>query len=430
MNKFILPFFLQIYAYGQNFKVTMRKANEKQIKTLKFLQKMEAAEKVFTATQLSEASTYPLGRSLSAKLNRNEFGEFIIRIGKDKFKAQHTLGLNSDQYALMVSSRYRHEHPVKHSTSSIELRESERIVEKSVQAALAAIEIYNKPDFNYREETFSVLLVNAWELLLKARILSINNEDIESIYIRNTQSSSGFDETRSGNPKTVSINKAISRLSLDPTMKANLDALIEIRDNAIHFRNDSHLLHIKTLEVGVASLQSYVSTIKDWFSYNLERYNFYIMPMSFYHSFEMKSFSVSSDNKQNQNLLRYISKLESEHDSEYPGQHNISLILETELVKSKLRFDPTNNQAIPVKLTTEDFRKKYPWNFKDHLIPKLKERYVNFSVNSRFHGLKEEMYEKTNYSAARRIDEDKPYTEKRFYSTNVFKWFDNHYIKS
>lgn len=33
---------------------------------------------------------------------------------------------------------------------------------------ISAIEIYNKPDFAYREETFSVLCVNSWELLPKA----------------------------------------------------------------------------------------------------------------------------------------------------------------------------------------------------------------------------------------------------------------------
>ena len=39
---------------------------------------------------------------------------------------------------------------------------------KSVQTAVAAIEIYNKPSFTYREEAFSLLMTNAWELLLKA----------------------------------------------------------------------------------------------------------------------------------------------------------------------------------------------------------------------------------------------------------------------
>ncbi|WP_373874268.1 DUF3644 domain-containing protein [Aeromonas caviae] len=35
------------------------------------------------------------------------------------------------------------------------------MLEKSVAAMLSAIEIYNKPDFRYREETFSVLCINS-----------------------------------------------------------------------------------------------------------------------------------------------------------------------------------------------------------------------------------------------------------------------------
>ena len=31
-------------------------------------------------------------------------------------------------------------------------------VDKSIGAALSAIEVYNKPDFKYREETFSILI--------------------------------------------------------------------------------------------------------------------------------------------------------------------------------------------------------------------------------------------------------------------------------
>ena len=47
---------------------------------------------------------------------------------------------------------------------------------------LSAIEIYNKPDFKYREETFTILAINSWELLLKARILKLNNYRVNSIY--------------------------------------------------------------------------------------------------------------------------------------------------------------------------------------------------------------------------------------------------------
>jgi hypothetical protein len=57
------------------------------------------------------------------------------------------------------------------------------LVEKAIHAALAAIEIYNKPGFRYREESFAILMLNAWELLPKARIVKENNKNIKSIEI-------------------------------------------------------------------------------------------------------------------------------------------------------------------------------------------------------------------------------------------------------
>ena len=57
------------------------------------------------------------------------------------------------------------------------------LLDKSVDSMLSAIEIYNKPNFKYREETFAVLAINAWELLLKAYIRKVNRYKIKSIYV-------------------------------------------------------------------------------------------------------------------------------------------------------------------------------------------------------------------------------------------------------
>jgi hypothetical protein len=41
---------------------------------------------------------------------------------------------------------------------------SKELLDRAVAVMVAAIEIYNKPDFLYREETFAGLAVNGWEL--------------------------------------------------------------------------------------------------------------------------------------------------------------------------------------------------------------------------------------------------------------------------
>jgi len=64
-----------------------------------------------------------------------------------------------------------------------------QLVDKSIAAALAAIEVYNKPDFRYREESFVILLVNAWELLLKAKILKDSKNRLSSLYVPGAKTS-------------------------------------------------------------------------------------------------------------------------------------------------------------------------------------------------------------------------------------------------
>lgn len=56
----------------------------------------------------------------------------------------------------------------------------EKLVNKSIEAFLLALEIYNKPTIKYRAEGFSFFICNAWELMLKAELLRRN----ESIYYK------------------------------------------------------------------------------------------------------------------------------------------------------------------------------------------------------------------------------------------------------
>jgi len=52
-----------------------------------------------------------------------------------------------------------------------------RLLANAQSALVAAVEIYNKPAIEYRDEAFAILVVNAWELLLKA-VLAKGKKDI------------------------------------------------------------------------------------------------------------------------------------------------------------------------------------------------------------------------------------------------------------
>src|SRR5258708_6272382 len=121
---------------------------------------------------------------------------------------------------------------------------SRELAEKSVSASIAAIEIYNKPNFSYREESFSLLMINAWELLLKAKWLSDRADAVESLYEYDTDPGTGKKvprHNRSGNPITFGLGYLAAKLledkdsGLEKACHDNIMALVEIRDTACHF---------------------------------------------------------------------------------------------------------------------------------------------------------------------------------------------------
>lgn len=54
------------------------------------------------------------------------------------------------------------------------------LLDRGIAAMLSAIELYNKPSFHYRREAFSILVINAWELL-KAKMF--NNNKLLSLWV-------------------------------------------------------------------------------------------------------------------------------------------------------------------------------------------------------------------------------------------------------
>lgn len=195
------------------------------------------------------------------------------------------------------------------------------LFEKSLESMLSAIEIYNKPNFSYREETFSILSVNSFELLLKARIIQIEKNRISSIFqYERRQNANGSislksyrKKNRTGNSVTIGLFKAFDLLvnkygeNLDPVLKKNLDALVEIRDNSIHFYNKDFELKKNVLEIGAASLKNYASLSQKWFGADLSRYNFFIMPLGFVR--DLHTAECISLNSKEKKVLGFLEKL-------------------------------------------------------------------------------------------------------------------------
>ena len=105
---------------------------------------------------------------------------------------------------------------------------TEQLLNKSKEAFILAIEIYNKPTIKYRVEGFAFFICNAWELMLKAYLIKTKGE--ANIYYKD-------------NPeRTISLENCIKQIftnDKDP-LRLNLEKIIELRNISTHFITEEY----------------------------------------------------------------------------------------------------------------------------------------------------------------------------------------------
>lgn len=315
---------------------------------------------------------------------------------------------------------------------------SAALLDKGLSAALSAIELYNKPDFKYREETFGILMTNAWELLLKAKALLDHAEDFSCLVVTDRQGAPKT--TRSGSALTHEVLYLANQIAaqkgsgLEHACLKNLELLVEIRDTSVHFINRDLHFSRRMQDVGTAAVRNFITLATAWFEVDFSRYNFYLMPISFFHGFEaFQPTSVSAYSEQMRSLLLYISEQEKSHSVEDLGGPQVTLCVKTEFARAKsadaLEFRVTNNPAAPeLQLKEEDVRKRWPFTY-DDMIARCRRRYAGFKTDKKFLSLKRQMEnDGTKYARRRFLDPQNPKPPgKTFYSPEVFNFLDGHY---
>lgn len=306
------------------------------------------------------------------------------------------------------------------------------MVDKSMAACCAAIEIYNKPVSPHREETFAILVVSAWELLMKARLLKDAGNRMQEIYetvaIKKKDGTAGkrraVKTNRSGNAMTISLGTALHRtgeLKIKPLPSAcreNLLLLVEVRDNAIHFVNDDRDLALQVHEIGTASLVNYVATLSEWFDRDLGSSRFSILPLSFEPASKVTSVKPRRS-RQAANLLAHMERTCAEHAKLSTGRFAVSLRVETTIVGShssgatpiKLGKGP---DAAKVELTEDELRRRWPFDYAA-LIKQLSKRIPGFKQDKRFHDEKRARSSDEQYAKDRLLDINNPKSTKKTY---------------
>ena len=115
-----------------------------------------------------------------------------------------------------------------------------KLIDKSKEAFMMAIEVYNKPSIKYRVEGFSFFICNAWELMFKAHM--INKFGNESIYYKDNPN------------RTITLENCIKKVltnDKDP-LRRNLEKIIELRNMSTHFVTEEYeMVYIPLFQAAV-----------------------------------------------------------------------------------------------------------------------------------------------------------------------------------
>jgi hypothetical protein len=311
------------------------------------------------------------------------------------------------------------------------------LVDKSIAACCAAIEIYNKPVVPHREETFAILVVAAWELLLKARLIQENGNQLKAIY--ETEAVKRKDgkpskrrairRNKAGNPVTIGISTAIDRAKalsakpLDTACKDNLELLVEVRNNVVHFVNEDRDLAIRVHEVGVAALRNYATALADWFEHDISTLRFAILPLSFDGAVAAQVVPAAKRSQQAQNLLAHMERAIAGATAPTDGRFAVSLRVETRIVGNRAQ------DAVPIKhgkgpdaakveLTEEALRQGWPHDYEE-LVRRVKQRVPGVKQNAAFHAAHRALSGDGRLARVRLLDINNPKSSKKTYYSDA-----------
>ncbi len=107
------------------------------------------------------------------------------------------------------------------------------LITKSREAALAAVQIFNNPNINFKSESYVVLMIIAWTYLLHAYF---RKQEIEYRYFKQQSGCRKFDKTKHGAFKYWELERCLNdaKSPIDKDTANNLRFLIGLRHEIEH----------------------------------------------------------------------------------------------------------------------------------------------------------------------------------------------------
>lgn len=187
--------------------------NNNQLALADVLREFEENGTTFTAEMVAQRTTYSKN-SINKYINEKLLDKYIFHAGsRAKYRIEGLSALSNDEFLSVMSqsSKAKQKKP--------EEQFHDKLVSRSLDAFTLALEVYNRPSMKNRVEAFAIMMVNAWELLLKAEILKAE----------------GYEKIFYDGDKSISISDAVKRrLQEKDPVRINLETIIDLRDHAIH----------------------------------------------------------------------------------------------------------------------------------------------------------------------------------------------------
>ncbi len=305
----------------------------------------------------------------------------------------------------------------------------------------AAVEIFNKFEFPYRTESFTILAINAWELLLKARWLALHGNNPRCLYLyqtrHNVDGSPGnrryIKRTRAGAPFTIGVDRLARKMleanELDVNAQRNLLLISELRNCATHFYDVSQSFESRLYGLSAACVKNFGIASKDWFGIELGGREAWLMPLAL--SGPLECVDVTHRGPAERQFLEFAESyfdIEPQNGSPYSVAINFEIRFtqsgSQNAIAARLTNDPT---AVAIQLTEEQIKARYPWDYKQ-LYEACQRRYSDFKVDANFHSARKTVEGDQRFAWIRYLDPANPRsTKKILYSPNIVQEFDRRY---
>ncbi|MDC3191695.1 DUF3644 domain-containing protein [Pseudoalteromonas elyakovii] len=187
--------------------------NNNQLALADVLREFEENGTTFTAEMVAQRTAYSKN-SINKYINEKLLNKYIFHAGsRAKYRIEGISALSNDEFLAVMSQS------AKTKQKKPEEQFHDKLVSRSLDAFTLALEVYNRPSMKNRVEAFAIMMVNAWELLLKAEILKAE----------------GYEKIFNDGDRSISISDAVKRrLQEKDPVRINLETIIDLRDHAIH----------------------------------------------------------------------------------------------------------------------------------------------------------------------------------------------------